>query len=265
MSGSGLIVEVRGAGIGLVTLARPEARNALSPGLRRSLATAFEDFAADPAVRCVVVTGGPDVFAAGADIRAMATQTAGEAAANSTAPLWRPLKDFPKPLIAAVNGAALGGGCELAMHCDIIVAGRGARFGQPEIKVGILPGAGGTQRLVRAVGKFKAMRILMTGEPIGAEEAERAGLVSEVVDDDRVLARALELAAAIAALPARALAGIKQLVLSGADLPLEAALTMERQAMQLLFGTHDQREGMAAFIEKRRPSFEEGIAPPIAR
>ena len=142
------------------------------------------------------------------------------------------------------------------MHCDLIVAGRGARFGQPEIKVGILPGAGGTQRLVRAVGKFKAMKMLMTGEPINAEGAERAGLVSEVVDDDQVLARALELATAIAALPAKALAGIKQLVLSGADLPLDAALLMERQAMQLLFGTHDQREGMAAFIERRRPVFE---------
>ncbi len=256
MSRAELIVEERGAGIALLTLDRPEARNALNLGLRRLLAGAFEDFAADPAVRCVVVTGGPKIFAAGADIKAMATQTANEATANSTAPLWRPLKDFPKPVIAAVNGLALGGGCELAMHCDIIVAGRGARFGQPEIKVGILPGAGGTQRLVRAVGKFKAMKMLMTGEPIGAEEAERAGLVSEVVDDDLVLPRALELAAAIAAQPAEALAGIKQLVLSGADLPLEAALTMERQAMQLLFGTHDQREGMAAFIEKRKPTFK---------
>jgi enoyl-CoA hydratase/carnithine racemase len=142
------------------------------------------------------------------------------------------------------------------MQCDIIVAGRGARFGQPEVRVGILPGAGGTQRLVRAVGKFKAMKMLMTGEPIGAEEAERAGLVSEVVDDASVLARALELAAAIAALPAEALRRIKELVLAGADLPLDAALMMERQSMQLLFGTHDQREGMAAFIEKRAPDFE---------
>jgi enoyl-CoA hydratase/carnithine racemase len=207
-------------------------------------------------VRCVVVTGGPKIFAAGADIKAMATRTANEAAANSTAPLWRPLKEFPKPVIAAVNGLALGGGCELAMQCDIIVAGRGARFGQPEVRVGILPGAGGTQRLVRAVGKFKAMKMLMTGEPIGAEEAERAGLVSEVVDDASVLARALELAAAIAALPAEALRRIKELVLAGADLPLDAALMMERQSMQLLFGTHDQREGMAAFIEKRAPDFE---------
>ena len=256
MSSAELIVEAKGGGVVLVTLDRPEARNALSLGLRRELAAAFKGFAADPAVRCVVVTGGSKIFAAGADIKAMATQTANEAATNSTAPLWRPLKEFPKPLIAAVNGLALGGGCELAMHCDLIVAGRGARFGQPEIKVGILPGAGGTQRLVRAVGKFKAMKMLMTGEPINAEGAERAGLVSEVVDDDQVLARALELATAIAALPAKALAGIKQLVLSGADLPLDAALLMERQAMQLLFGTHDQREGMAAFIERRRPVFE---------
>lgn len=251
-----LLVEPQGGGVTLVRLNRPEARNALSPGLRAALADAFTGFAADPAVRCVVVTGNEKVFAAGADIKAMARMTANEAAASSTAPLWKPLKEFPKPVIAAVNGYALGGGCELAMHCDIIVAGRGALFGQPEVKVGILPGAGGTQRLVRAVGKFKAMRMLMTGEPVTAQEAERAGLVSEVVDDAEVVPRALELAAQIAALPATALARIKEVVLAGADLPLDAGLAMERQAMQLLFGTHDQREGMAAFIEKRKPSFE---------
>ncbi len=251
-----LVEEDRGDGVVLLTLNRPAARNALSPSLRLALADAFTRLAADPAARCVVVTGGPGIFAAGADIKAMATQSANEAAARSTAPLWRPLKDFPKPVVAAVNGLALGGGCELAMHCDIIVAGESARFGQPEIKVGIMPGAGGTQRLVRAVGKFKAMRMLLTGEPITAEEAERAGLVSEVVEDERVLARALELARTIAGLPALALQRIKQAVLAGADLPLEAALLLEQQSMQLLFGTHDQREGMAAFIEKRAPTFE---------
>jgi enoyl-CoA hydratase len=246
----------RGGGVVLLTLDRPEARNALGLALRQSLAEAFGRMAGDDAVRCVVLTGGPDVFAAGADIKAMATQSANEAAARSTAPLWKRLKEFPKPVIAAVNGYALGGGCELAMHCDIIVAGRGARFGQPEVRVGIMPGAGGTQRLVRAVGKFKAMRMLMTGEPVTAEEAEHSGLVSEVVDDDKVLERALALAGTIAALPAKALRQIKQLVLEGPDLPLDAALLLESRSMQLLFGTPDQREGMAAFIEKRKPVFE---------
>ncbi len=250
------LVEERHGSVVVLTLNRPEARNALSLPLRRALADTFERLAADHSARCVVVTGGPSIFAAGADIKAMADQTANEAADRSTAPLWRPMKDFPRPVIAAVNGYALGGGCELAMHCDIIVAGRSARFGQPEIKVGIMPGAGGTQRLVRAIGKFKAMRLLLTGEPLSAEDAERAGLVSEVVDDDRVLPRALELAASIARLPRRALESIKQTVLAGADLPLDAALQLENRAMQLLFGTPDQREGMAAFIEKRPPQFD---------
>lgn len=253
---AGLLVSDKGGGVVVLTLNRPEVRNALNLELRRSLADAFSQFAGSDAVRCVVITGGPEVFAAGADIRAMAGQTANEAAANSTAPLWKPIREFPGPIIAAVNGYALGGGCELAMHCDIIVAGRGARFGQPEIRVGIMPGAGGTQRLVRAVGKFKAMRMLLLGEPITAEEAERAGLVSEVVGDAEVLDRALALATAVAALPAQALRRIKQVVLAGSDLPLDAALALESQSMQLLFGTHDQREGMAAFIEKRRPVFE---------
>ncbi len=251
-----LLVADKGGGVVLLTLNRPEVRNALSLPLREALASAFTRMAGDDAVRCVVVAGSRDVFAAGADIKAMATQSANEAAARSTAPLWKPLKEFPKPVIAAVNGYALGGGCELAMHCDIIVAGRSARFGQPEIRVGIMPGAGGTQRLVRAVGKFKAMRMLMTGEPITAEEAERVGLVSEVVDDGEVLERALALATTIAALPALALRSIKQAVLAGADLPLDAGLALEARSMQLLFGTPDQRAGMAAFIEKRKAIFE---------
>lgn len=251
-----LLVEERHGGVVVLTLNRPKARNALSLPLRRALADTFERLAADRSARCVVVTGGPSIFAAGADIKAMAEQSANEAADRSTAPLWRPMKDYPRPVIAAVNGYALGGGCELAMHCDIIVAGRGARFGQPEVKVGIMPGAGGTQRLVRAVGKYKAMRLLLTGEPLSADDAERAGLVSEVVDDDQVLSRALDLAGAIARLPGRALESIKRTVLAGADLPLDAALQLEATAMQLLFGTPDQREGMAAFIEKRQPQFD---------
>jgi enoyl-CoA hydratase len=169
--------------------------------------------------------------------------------------VWGPIRAFPKPLIAAVNGWALGGGCELALHADMIVAGEGARFGQPEIKVGIMPGAGGTQRLTRAIGKYKAMKILLTGEPVTAREAEALGFVTEVVPDAEVLDRALALAKSIAALPPVAARKIKEVVLHGADLPLEAALLLERQAFQLMFDTADQKEGMAAFIEKRAPQF----------
>jgi enoyl-CoA hydratase/carnithine racemase len=165
------------------------------------------------------------------------------------------LRTFAKPVIAAVNGWALGGGCELAMHADMIIAGESARFGQPEIKVGVIPGAGGTQRLTRAVGKFKAMKILLTGEPVTAREAEAMGLVSDVVPDEEVLDRALTLAKAIAVLPPLAARKIKELVLSGADLPLETALTLERQAFWLMFDTEDQKEGMRAFIDKRPPLF----------
>jgi enoyl-CoA hydratase/carnithine racemase len=185
----------------------------------------------------------------------MVAMTANEAMLNSTARLWAPIKDFPKPLIAAVRGYALGGGCELAMHADIIVAGEGAMFGQPEIRVGIIPGGGGTQRLVRAVGKFRAMRILLTGDPFSAAEAAAIGLVSDVVPDDQVVPFALELARRIAEMPPVAARKVKEVVLAGADVGLDAALMIERQAMQLLFGTADQREGMSAFIEKRKPRF----------
>jgi enoyl-CoA hydratase len=250
-----VLVEKPEAGIAVIRLNRPEARNALSAEFRRLLAAAFEQLAADDEVRCVVLAGSDKVFAAGADIKAMAEASPSDMMQNGSEAAWRAIRSFPKPVIAAVNGWALGGGCELAMHADIIVAGEGARFGQPEIKVGVIPGAGGTQRLTRAVGKFKAMKILLTGEPITAREAEAMGLVSEVVPDDEVAGRAIGLAKAIAAQPPLAARKIKELVLSGADLPLDAALTMERQAFWLMFDTADQKEGMRAFIEKRPPAF----------
>jgi enoyl-CoA hydratase/carnithine racemase len=209
----------------------------------------------DAELHCLVIAGTRQVFAAGADIKAMADASASEMMLRGSDAIWQVLRDCPKPLIAAVNGWALGGGCELAMHTDIIIAGDGARFGQPEIKVGIMPGAGGTQRLTRSVGKFKTMKMLLSGEPISAIEAERMGLVSEVVPDDEVLDRALALARAIAAMPPIAARRIKQLVLTGADMPLGAALAMERTAFELLFDTQDQKEGMRAFIEKRAPRF----------
>lgn len=251
-----VLIERPEEGVALVRLNRPDARNALNAELRLRLAGVFSDLAGDNSVGCVVLSGSEKVFAAGADIKAMANATPTEVANNGAAAAWNVLRAFPKPVIAAVNGWALGGGCELAMHADIIIAGESARFGQPEIKVGIIPGAGGTQRLTRAVGKFKAMKILLTGEPVSAREAETIGLVSEVVPDAEVLERAVSMARTIAALPPLAARRIKELVLSGADLPLEAALTMERQAFWLMFDTADQKEGMQAFIEKRTATFK---------
>lgn len=238
-----------------IRINRPDARNALTDQIRDRLASEFRAFAVDETVRCVVITGSEKVFVAGADIRAMANATVGDVVLQSRERLWQPIKDFPKPLIAAVNGWALGAGCELAMHADIIIAGESAQFGQPEIKLGIMPGAGGTQRLVRAIGKFMAMNMLLTGVSISASEARAAGLVSEVVPEHRTLDRALELANTIVALPPVAVRKIKEAVLLGADLPIDAALVFERQAFQSLFGTEDQKEGMAAFLEKRTPSF----------
>jgi enoyl-CoA hydratase/carnithine racemase len=242
--------------VAVVRLDHPEARNALVGPIRDKLAAIFMQLADDEDVRVVVLTGSEKVFAAGADIKAMADAHPVDMMLRASEKTWAPIKEFPKPLIAAVNGFALGGGCELAMHADLIIAGESARFGQPEIKIGIIPGAGGTQRLVRAVGKFKAMKILLTGEFISAHDAEAMGLVTEVVSDADVLSRALELARSIAALPPLAARKIKELVLQGADLPLDAGLAMERNAFQLMFGTADQKEGMKAFLEKRAPAFK---------
>jgi len=241
--------------VALVRINRPEARNALNGAVREKLARIFLELARDEEIRSVVLTGTETVFAAGADIKAMADAQPVEMILRAGEQNWAPIKDFPKPLIAAVNGLALGGGCELAMHADMIIAGASAKFAQPEIKVGIIPGAGGTQRLVRAVGKFKAMKILLTGEMVSAQDAEAMGLVTEVVPDDEVLDRALALARSVARLPPLAARKIKELVLQGGDLPLEAALVMERHAFQLMFATADQKEGMQAFVEKRSPNF----------
>lgn len=235
---------------------RPEARNALNQEVRTQLARHFTDLGQDPAVRCIVLTGGDKYFAAGADIRAMADAGAIEMLLRHTHRLWQAIAACPKPVIAAVNGFAWGGGCELAMHADIIVAGEGASFCQPEVKVGIMPGAGGTQRLTRAVGKFQAMKMLLTGQPVTARDALAMGLASEVVADDAVQERALELATQIAALPPLAIMQIKEVLLAGQDASLESALMLERKAFQLLFASRDQKEGMQAFMEKRQPEFK---------
>lgn len=251
-----VVREAPEAGVALVRLNRPAVRNALNNRVRTLLAEHFRALAEDEAVRAIVLTGDDQAFAAGADLREALDLDAVEQMRRGTWRLWRAIGDCPKPVIAAVSGWALGGGCELAMHADIIVAGASARFGQPEVRLGIMPGAGGTQRLVRAVGKFRAMHLLLTGEPVSAAEALAMGLVSEVVPDADVRPRALDLARRIAALPPLAVMQIKEVVVAGADASLDAALALERKAFHLLFATRDQKEGMRAFLEKRAPTFE---------
>lgn len=253
---SPVLVEHPAEGVVLLRLNRPDARNALNNAVRTALAQHFRDFGEDTATRCIVVTGNETAFAAGADLKEVAALGAREMMQTGVRRLWKALADCPKPVIAAVNGFALGGGCELAMHADIIVAGKGARFGQPELGVGVIPGGGGTQRLIRAVGKFRAMKMLLTGEMVGAAEALAMGLVSEVVPDAEVPGRALAMAKHIAGLPPIAVMLCKEVVLTGQDCPLDAALNLERKAFDLLFDTEDQKEGMRAFAEKRKPRFK---------
>jgi len=251
-----VVTEHPGPGVTLLRLNRPNARNALNLALRRELAGIFTRLADEPETRCVVITGNEHAFAAGADVKEMADAGAIEFLQRGVHRLLKPIADFPKPLIAAVSGYALGGGCELAMHADIIVAGEGATFGLPEVKLGVMPGGGGTQRLVRAVGKFKALRLLLTGELLPAREAYAMNLVSEIVPDDAVLSRALSLAGQIASLAPLAVAQIKEAVLGGQDASLDTALALERKGLQILFASSDQKEGMRAFLEKRSPRFE---------
>ncbi|MGO4909994.1 enoyl-CoA hydratase-related protein [Pseudorhodobacter sp. W20_MBD10_FR17] len=250
-----LLVEHILPGVALFRINRPEAKNALNMAVRQALASSFAQAAKDKSLRCIVLTGDENSFAAGADIREMVDVSGIELYQRHNERLWAAIADCPLPVIAAVNGFALGGGMELAMHADIIVAGQSARLGQPEVKLGIMPGAGGTQRLVRAVGKFQAMRICLTGDLFTAANALNMGLVSAVVPDDETLPEALRLAAQIAAMPPLAVGLIKEIILQGADIPLAAALTLERKGLQFLFGSSDKQEGMQAFLEKRKPQF----------
>jgi enoyl-CoA hydratase/carnithine racemase len=248
-------LDVQDNGVAVVRIHRPEVKNALNAQVREELAEHFRALAKSRDVRAIVLTGGDQFFVAGADIKEFASASPIEMYRRHTEYLWEAISRCPKPVIAAVNGFALGGGCELAMHCDLIVAGESARFAQPEVKLGLMPGAGGTQRLVRAVGKFQAMRIALTGCMVKAPEALAMGMLSEVVADDQTIPRALELAAQIAALPPLAVEQIKEVMLAGADLPLESALVLERKAFQLLFDSADQKEGAAAFFEKRTANY----------
>ena len=242
-------------GVVLLRINRPEARNALNQEVRIQLAAGIQAAADDPAVKVIVITGNDEAFAAGADIKAMAEATPIDLVLRRNHQYWETVARCPKPIIAAVNGFALGGGCELAMHADIIIAGEGATFGQPEIRVGIMPGAGGTQRLTRAVGKYKAMMICLTGQTFYGREAVEMGLASKVVPDAEVLQTAIDMARLISTMPPLAVAQIKEVLLAGEDMPLEAALMLERKAFQLLFDSADQKEGMQAFVEKRKPIY----------
>jgi enoyl-CoA hydratase len=259
MSYECILTEVRGEGTrktGLITLNRPKQLNALNGQLMDELGAALLAFEADEGIGSIVITGSEKAFAAGADIAAMATlgymeaYTGGFITRN-----WETIRQVRKPVIAAVAGFALGGGNELAMMCDIILAADTAKFGQPEIKLGIIPGAGGTQRLPRAVGKAKAMELLLTGRMMGAEEAERAGLVSRVVPAASLLDEALAVAAQINELSGPSLMMIKECVNEAYESGLSTGVRTERHMFQSLFGTEDQREGMAAFLEKRKPVF----------
>ena len=249
-------VDHPGGAVALVTLNRPEQRNALSPELREALRDTFLGLARDATVRVVVVTGAGKTFSAGADIRSMVDVGPYDMMRRGDEENWAAIRQCPKPVIAAVAGHALGGGCELAMHCDIIVAADSARFGQPEVRLGIMPGAGGTQNLTRALGRHRALLHLLTGDSLTAREAFEAGLVSLVVEDDVVRERALELAGRIASMPPLAVREIKRVVHAGADAPLDVALHLERRAAYMLFDTQDRREAMQAFLDKRSPSFE---------
>ena len=251
-----VLLERPADGVALVRINRPEARNALNMEVRKLIALHLTELGDDNATRAIVLTGNEKAFAAGADIKEMAGAGPIEMLQRGTHKLWRVIAACPKPVIAAVNGYALGGGCELAMTCDIIIAGESARFGQPEVKIGIIPGGGGTQRLTRAVGKYKAMKICLTGELVDAKEAFDMGLVSELVPDAEVEKRAIELAQQIAALAPLAVQQIKEVLLAGQDASLDAALRLETKAIQILFASQDQKEGMNAFIEKRKPKFQ---------
>lgn len=239
----------------LLMLNRPEVKNALNLPIRQAIAEAVTAIVADGAARAIVIAGAAGNFAAGADVRLLAEASAEEVERLDLQRYWAALAAGPIPIIAAVEGFALGGGCELALNADLIVASETATLGFPEIRLGIMPGSGGTQRLTRAVGKARALRLLLTGETITGATAAEWGLVSDVVVEGNALPTALRYARTIARLPREAAAAIKRAVHEGADLPLAEAMALERKLFVSLFDTADQKEGMAAFLDKRRPRF----------
>ncbi|MGP4712968.1 enoyl-CoA hydratase [Psychrobacter sp. DM8] len=256
MEESIITCETLDSGVSVITLNRPKVRNALNAELRAQMAEIFIRLNNDSKTKAIVLTGGDKVFAAGADINDFLTAKTVDVYLRHSEQYWDAITDCRKPIIAAVNGYALGGGCELAMHADIIVAGKSAKFGQPEIKIGLMPGAGGTQRLFRLLGKHKAMKLILTGDMISADQADQMGLVSEVVDDEATIKRAVEIAEQLAGYSPIALTQIKEVANLGVDMPLQAALALERKAFQILFDTEDQKEGAKAFLEKRDANYK---------
>ncbi len=252
-----LLVRTEAEKVGVITLNRPKQLNALNDQLMTELGQALQAFDADPAIGCIVITGSEKAFAAGADIAAMAKYTFADTyGGDFVTRNWETIRAVRKPVIAAVSGFALGGGCELTMMCDFIIAADNAKFGQPEVKLGVIPGAGGTQRLPRAVGKAKAMDLSLTGRMMDAAEAERAGLVSRVVPLDKLMDEALAAAILIADQPRLAVYAIKESVNRAFESGLTDGVMFERRLFHAMFATADQKEGMDAFLNKRKPEFK---------
>ncbi len=249
-----ILVE-RDGPVGVITLNRPKQLNALSGPLMEELVAALEELDRDESIRAIVLTGGPNVFAAGADLKEFSVQTPISMLTRSRVALWDRIKAISKPLIAAVSGFALGGGCELAMQCDIIVASETARFGQPEINVGLMPGAGGTQRLTRTLGKFKAMELVLTGKFVDAWEAERRGLANRVVPPELVIDEAKRIGFELADKAPISVRLAKECVIKAFETTLAEGIDYERKLFYLLFASEDTKEGINAFVEKRKPEY----------
>jgi enoyl-CoA hydratase/carnithine racemase len=241
--------------VGLVSICRPERRNALNLRVKHAIVEHVRSLASDESVRAVVITGSGGYFVAGTDIAEMSHMSPTDHVLGATDEVFHVIRRSSKPVIAAVEGYALGGGCELALACDIVIAAEDARFGQPEIRVGIMPGAGGTQHLLRAAGRYKTLLWSLTGDMIPAREAHLANLVSELVPKGEALSRAMAIAEQIAGMPPLAVQSIRDAVRWGGDAPMESALALERRLFERLFDSQDQKEGMRAFLEKRTPVY----------
>jgi enoyl-CoA hydratase len=253
---SEVLIERPEEGVALVRLNRPEAKNALNMAVRRALHDAFVALSEDETVRAVILTGNAEAFAAGADLKEISELGPMDVIRRATHRLSRPLAECPKPVIAAINGFALGGGLEIALMCDILVVGEGAQLGLPEIRVGVMPGAGGTQRLTKLVGKHRAMLMALTAEIVSGKQAYELGMASKVVADEAVLEEALAIAKRIASFPPIGAEMIKEMIQTAAEQGMENSLALERKSFALLFSTEDQKEGAKAFLEKRKPKFQ---------